>query len=176
MTRIFLILTMLSLISCIKTQDSEISEGANAVSKKSYSRCVDYGAESQTEKYTFYSTGNFMIETEYYSANNCASVAKSKDTIYGYYNYNQLTNELTEQVYRLKVKFLTEAEVAARNAEPYCNFTDWAINVPKDITDNDDCMGGTVASNGTPFTYNNVTMNEIKLDYGDGTILLRSND
>ena len=176
MTKIFIILIMLSLVSCIKTQDSEIAEGASTVSKKIYTRCVDNVTESVLEKYTFFPTGNFTIEMDYFDTNNCSSVSKTKETMYGQYNYNQLTNELTEQVTRLKVKFLTDAEVGTRNADQYCNFTDWVINVPKDITDNDDCMGGTVSSGNTPVTYQNVTMNQTTLDYGQGIVLLRLND
>lgn len=160
MTKLMILFSMVILYSCVKSENSKITNGASLVTYKRYFNCTNTGAESTAVLYTFYSSGDYVYESMYYSANNCtAASGKERNYILGKYTYNKDTGMFSEQPYKLSVAYLTNAEVAYQNGQNQCGFNNWQINVLKDITDNDDCMGGTIYSNTAPLVYS-ATLND----------------
>lgn len=174
MRTFFFLIVMIISTSCIKVTSGKVSSGGVAVTGKQYFACANNASESFGELYTFLSNGRYVLEQIYYDANNCTTASKrERNYMYGEYSYNSTTLDFTDRAYKLEFAYLTNAEVAIQNGSSQCGFTDWTINVVKDVTDNYLCMGGTIDSNGSAIIYQAI-LNDSIFDNGS-TIYTRVN-
>lgn len=169
MHKLLMIISLFILCSCQQSDDGKLTTGSTLVTRKLYLNCTNTGSESDAALIYFYSNGNFVIESVYYDAINCsAASARERSFISGTYSFDAGTGLFTDRAHKIMIEFLTPGEVALKNSVSHCGLSDWQIEVLKDTTDNDDCMGGTVYSNSTPFTYPAV-FNETTYSFGSTT-------
>ncbi len=163
-----ILLTMF--VSCIKSEDTEVEDGSiTGTSRKEYYSCNNSGSTSNSSHLTFYSTGSYKHLITYYSATHCANDKKTEMNLFtGTYSFNETTMKMTEKAMKLQIAFASASEVATQNGLNNCGFSDWAVNVYKDATDNDDCNGGTVYSNSAPYVYDAVLNDSV---FDDGATL-----
>lgn len=167
MKNISILISMMFLFSCVKSEDTKVTSGRTTVTKKEYTACTNNGTESMSANYLFFSNGEMKILLMYYDDLNCLnSSAKEINIFTGEYRYNAATSKMTDRTYKLEIAYLTTTEVSNRNTLNDCGYSDWAINVFKNATDNDDCIGGTVSSTSPEFEYDAI-LNELVFDDGN---------
>jgi uncharacterized protein YrzB (UPF0473 family) len=153
--KLMLLASLFLLISCQEALEEEINKGASSIAPKVYEVCANDGTESIFERYIFFTDDTLQIRMVFHSDVNCSKDSEREVNIfYGKYSYNKLTSKMTEHLTRLEVAFPSIEELNSRNSISYCGLTNWQLDMFKNITDNDDCVGGTVYSGNTPHEYN----------------------
>ena len=160
---------VLMLSACVKLESEPAKETSEVKLNKEYYSCINGTSDSQGDKYIFSPGDKLIIDVVIHEGLNCDSSKKKERHIYsGTYSFDVLTGVYTEDIHKLEVAFTTAAEVSQRNADAYCSRSDWTLGRFVDITDNDDCAGGTVYSNATPVVYNGTVMTDRVFNYGHG--------
>ncbi len=145
--KLLILMISLIVISCNKKSKSEtVISGSSAYVGKTYTLCSNDTSNSTFQEIQFIDSENYSWKTTYYSAIDCLDADKTTSDIYtGKYRYDSRTEIFAELALKNEMTLHTQDLVDSIKVDTNqnCGFTDWEVDVTKDITGALSCYGGT---------------------------------
>lgn len=144
---LLVLMISLTVISCNKKSKSDtVISGTSAYVGKTYTLCTNDSLTSTLEEIQFLDAENFSWKYTNYSDIDCLGKDKQvTDNFTGKYRYSASTGIYGELLLKAEMTFHDQIlmdTIIADNTQN-CGFTDWVIDVAKDITGSLSCYGGT---------------------------------
>lgn len=153
MKQIITIFAVLSLVACSQKKE-EANEPSESMEGSAWSTgCVDTGQSVYDKRTANFTGGSFTIVSTMYADSAC-STGYIKMEMAGSYVISGVVSETTnyvgldETISSINLTLLDATLVSYYNANSYCGFTNWAINVAKNIAGLT-CDGSTISAAGT---------------------------
>jgi hypothetical protein len=129
MRHLLFILSILVTVGCSKNEgEVSLSSLEGAVWGNS---CAPDMSTGSYDLLLQFSAGTYLVYNRFYSDSGCASLSH-RATLNGTYSMSGQNIDLTTTTSSMTM--LTAAQVTIANNTAYCGFTNWVINVAKDVT------------------------------------------
>lgn len=135
--KLVFIVVLFMLMAC----EQKIEVPGLNLANMSYSYCDTTWYDSAKITYSFVGKSVVRKEVTMYREQDCYSgYEASYEVREGKYEYSNASQDLKETKLTRNIKLISQDEVDQRNLESYCGFSDWSLNVQKNVT-NLDCDG-----------------------------------